>query len=77
MRPRHVGAVARLWRLEPRATQWTKVARIRVRDEGRVGYRWITDEGDIHNFTSWTFRWVLPRHGHSDIVKVRVITPDE
>jgi hypothetical protein len=76
IRPRHAGYVARLWRLEPRATEWTKVARVRVRKEGRVGYRWETTEDDIHNFTSWRFRYVLPRHGHSDTVKVRVITPD-
>jgi hypothetical protein len=76
MRPLHAGAIARLWRLEPRATEWIKVARVRVRDEGRMSYRWDPSDSDIHNFTSWRFRYVLPQHGHSDTVKIRVITPD-
>jgi len=76
LRPRHAGHIARLWRIEPRAAGWEKVAAVRVRDEGRLGYRWETSFDDVHNFTSWQFRYVLPRHGHSDTVKVRVITPD-
>lgn len=76
IRPTHAGDVARLWRLEPRADAWSPVAHVRVRPEGRLKWRWETSDEDIHNFTSWRFRYVLPGHGHSDTVKVRVITPD-
>lgn len=73
--PRHAGEIARIWRLEPRST-WMKVARERVRDEGRLRWRWETTDDEIHNWTSWRLRYVLPGHGHSDTVKVRVSTPD-
>jgi len=37
---------------------------------------WSPEETDVYNNTSWRFRLVLPGHGHSDTVKVRVRSSD-
>jgi hypothetical protein len=35
-------------------------------------WRWTPGEDDVYNFTAWRFRFVIPGHGVSDTVKVRV-----
>lgn len=69
--PNHEGALARLWMLEPHH-EWTKVALVRVRPEGRLSWNWQTTQDDIYPFRPWNFRYVLPGHGHSDTVRVKV-----
>lgn len=73
--PRHVGDVAYVKRLEPHADRWERVARVTVSDEGRVHWAWVPEQ-DIHNETSWKFRFTIPGHGRSDIVRVRVRSDD-
>lgn len=74
LKPKHAGEAARVWRARPHAT-WTKIALTTVHPEGRIRWNWHTTVQDVHNFTSWRFRFVIPGHGQSDIVKVRVISP--
>ena len=74
--PRHAGAVAWVKRLEPHADRWERVARVTVSDEGRVHWVWVPRDEDVRNNTSWRFRFKIPGHGRSDVVRVRVRSDD-
>ena len=74
--PRHAGAVAWVKRLEPHADRWERVAQVTVSEEGRVRWLWVPRDQDVHNNTSWRFRFKIPGHGRSDIVRVRVRSDD-
>lgn len=74
--PRHAGAVAWVKRLEPHAERWERVAQVTVSEEGRVHWVWIPGDEDVHNNTSWRFRFKIPGHARSDIVRVRVRSDD-
>lgn len=71
VRPSHADARARVWQLRPHA-DWEKVDIIDVTSDGRARWRWTPREDDIFNYTSWRFRFVIPSHGTSDTVMVRV-----
>ena len=74
--PRHAGAVAWVKRLEPHADRWERVVQVTVSDEGRVHWVWVPRDEDVRNNTSWRFRFKIPGHGRSDIVRVRVRSDD-
>ena len=74
--PRHAHSRATVWALRPHADEWQKAGFARVGLGGRMRYYWTADEKDVYNNTSWRFRFVLPGHGHSDTVKVRVRSAD-
>lgn len=74
--PRHAGDVAWVKRLEPHADSWERVGQVTVSDEGRVHWLWVPTDQDVRNNTSWRFRFKIPGHGRSDIVRVRVRSDD-
>jgi hypothetical protein len=74
--PHHVGRLARVWLSRPRSESWTKVRTLPVRPGGRLHWYWTPDENDIYNYTPWRFRFTVPRHGRSDIVRVLVRSAD-
>ena len=71
VQPSHDRKVARGWLLRPHSRSWEKVTLVDARD-GRMRWRWVPRKGDIYNYTPWRFRFVIPGHGSSDTVKVRV-----
>jgi hypothetical protein len=76
IRPRHAGQVVSVRRLAPHASSWRRVGTALVHEKGRIRWQWKTTSRDAHPFTSWRFRFALPRHGWSDVVRVRVVPPD-
>ena len=74
--PRHAGAAAWVKRLQPHADRWERIAQVIVSEEGRAHWLWIPGDEDVHNNTSWRFRFKIPGHGRSDIVRVRVRSDD-
>ena len=74
--PRHAGAVAWVKRLEPHSDRWERVAQVTVSEEGRAHWLWVPRDQDVHNNTSWRFRFKMPGHGRSDIGRVRVRSDD-
>jgi hypothetical protein len=76
IRPRHAGQVASVRRLAPHASSWRQVGTALVHEKGGIRWQWVTLPGDAHPFTSWRFRFALPAHGWSDVVRVRVVPPD-
>ena len=75
VRPRHAGRRVAVWSLRPHA-DWQKVATVRLGSGGRARYSWIPDDSDVYNNTSWRFRMVLPGHGSSDTVRIRIRSDD-
>lgn len=70
--PPHIGAMAWVLRLQPHADRWERVAVARVSRVGAVRWYWTPRERDIHNYTAWRFRFKIPAHGRSNIVRVLV-----
>jgi len=72
LEPPHENSSAVVARLAPHAEQWQRVAETTVLAGGKVRWFWTPQEGDIHNYTAWRFRFKIRDHGWSDVVKVLV-----
>lgn len=74
VRPHHEWLRAELWRRAPQGT-WKLIARVAIRDRGRMTWQWDTTSHDIRR-RAWRYQYRLPHHETtSDIVRVKVIAP--
>lgn len=74
VRPPHAGMTAQVQLKEPGSDTWEKVGSDVVADTGKVRWTWRTDVSDSSP-DFYRFRWKIPGHGASEIVKVRVVVP--
>jgi hypothetical protein len=75
IRPYHSDMRAILLRRAPDG-HWEQVASVVVNDRGRMSWQWVTTDDDVRPDGAWRFRYRIPGHGQSDIVRVTIIAPD-
>lgn len=74
VRPSHAGMTALVLMKEPGSDTWEQVGSDAVADTGKLRWTWRSDASDSSP-DFYRFRWKIPGHGLSEIVKVRVIVP--
>ena len=70
--PPHARTSAWVLRLRPHADRWERVALVGISKAGAIRWFWTPREQHIHNYTAWRFRFKVPRHVRSDVVRVLV-----
>ncbi len=74
LKPRHSGKVVLVWRREPGSGRgWERVGSDRVNRNGISRWVWDTSRDDAKGDAAYRFRFSLPRHGTSDVVRVWVV----
>jgi hypothetical protein len=55
---------------------WQQIASVAVDDRGRMSWQWVTTDEDVRPHGAWAFRYRIPGHGQSDVVRVTIVAPD-
>jgi hypothetical protein len=75
IKPAHADLRATLWRRVPH-DPWAKLRTAAINDRGRMVYAWTPRPGDARPHHDYRFRFVLPGHGMSDVVRLHIDKPD-
>ena len=74
--PKHVGAVALVWRFDPDLEQWGVVGMTVVHRWGRIRWSFETELADARD-QPYRFRFEIPGHGMSSLAHLGVVDATE